>query len=279
MNMHSQAVATTAVKRAPTRSALDLWSSTSAGLWAIRIVAVSSFFILWEQASTRGWIDPLFISSPSIVLTTLYQMFANGTIYPHLWASFSVVMAGFVMAVVVGVPLGLMMGRSERIRAALEPFTIAKMAAPTVAFLPLLIIWLGIGFKTRVALVFIGCFLIMAINTEAGVAQTDRRLRETARSFMATSRQLLWMVELPSSLPYIIAGMRLAVGRALIMIVVAELFGASQGLGYLIFQAGGMFDTSQVFVGVIILAATGIILNSSLRALERLLSPWRADAR
>jgi ABC-type nitrate/sulfonate/bicarbonate transport system permease component len=117
------------------------------------------------------------------------------------------------------------------------------------------------------------------INTETGVTQTDPRLIETARSFTATERQVLVKIVLPSALPFIIAGMRLAIGRALVMVVVAEIYASNRGLGYLIFQAGGMYDTAQVFVGVGILAAAGVTLNALLRALERWLAPWQHDLR
>jgi NitT/TauT family transport system permease protein len=113
------------------------------------------------------------------------------------------------------------------------------------------------------------------VNTETGVAQVDRRLIETARSFMANERQILLKIILPSALPYIIAGMRLGIGRTLVMVVVAEIYAATKGLGYLIFQAGGLYDTAQVFVGVVILAAAGMLLNAFLRWLEKKLAPWQ----
>jgi ABC-type nitrate/sulfonate/bicarbonate transport system permease component len=173
--------------------------------------------------------------------------------------------------------MGLAMGRSVAIRSTLEPFTTALNASPQVAFLPLLIIWLGIGFSSKVALVFLGSFIIVLINTETGVAHVDPRLIETARSFTAGERQILVKIVLPSALPFIIAGMRLAIGRALVMVVVAEIYASNKGLGYLIFQAGGMYDTAQVFVGVAILAGAGVAFNAALRALERRLAPWRQD--
>jgi ABC-type nitrate/sulfonate/bicarbonate transport system permease component len=194
-------------------------------------------------------------------------------------ATASVTAAGFGLAVVVGVPIGVLMGRSPLFNATAEPFVAALYASPQVAFLPLLIIWLGIGFTSKVALVFIGSVIIMIINTETGVAQVDPRLIETARSFTASERQVLTKIVLPAALPIILAGMRLAIGRALVMVVVAEIYASNRGLGYLIFQAGGLYDTAQVFVGVGILAAAGVTLTALLRALERWLAPWQFDAR
>lgn len=245
----------------------------------LRILALALFLGVWEAASRAGFLDPLFASSPSMIAAKFVEMIADGSLWPHIAASAQVLVAGFILAALVGVPLGLLMGRSPLISSTIEPFVAALYASPQVAFLPLLIIWLGIGFTSKIALVFIGSFIIMLINTEAGVAQVDARLIETARSFTANERQILLKIVLPSALPFILAGMRLAIGRALVMVVVAEIYASNSGLGYLIFQAGGMYDTAQVFVGVGILAAAGVALNAALRSLERWLAPWRSDQR
>jgi ABC-type nitrate/sulfonate/bicarbonate transport system permease component len=276
--MSDRAAATVPFK-APTPaqrpSGFTRWWRRSGVVTLLRIGALSTFLAAWEIGSRVGFLDPLFASSPSLIIEKLVQMIADGSIWPHVLASANIAALGFGLSVAVGVPLGLVMGRSPTIRATLEPFTTALNASPQVAFLPLLIIWLGIGIASKVALVFLGSFIIMVINTETGVAQVDRRLIETARSFMANERQILMKIVLPAALPYIIAGMRLGVGRALVMVVVAEIYAASKGLGYLIFQAGGLYDTAQVFVGVLILAGAGVILNSFLRWLEKRLAPWQ----
>jgi ABC-type nitrate/sulfonate/bicarbonate transport system permease component len=246
---------------------------------ALRFGALAAFLIVWETASRTGLVDPLFASSPSLIVAKLAEMIGDGSIWPHVAATAGVMSAGFGLAVMVGVPIGILMGRSELINATAEPFVAALYASPQVAFLPLLIIWLGIGFTSKVALVFIGTVIIMIINTETGVAQVDPRLIETARSFTASERQVLTKIVLPAALPVILAGMRLAIGRALVMVVVAEIYASNRGLGYLIFQAGGMYDTAQVFVGVGILAAAGVSLTALLRAIERWLAPWQFDAR
>jgi ABC-type nitrate/sulfonate/bicarbonate transport system permease component len=248
-------------------------------IYALRIGALAAFLAIWELASRAGLVDPLFASSPSLIVAKLVEMVADGSIWPHVAATASVTAAGFALAVAVGVPLGILMGRSELINATVEPFVAALYASPQVAFLPLLIIWLGIGFTSKVALVFIGSVIIMIINTETGVSQVDPRLVETARSFTASERQVLTKIVLPAAMPIILAGMRLAIGRALVMVVVAEIYASNRGLGYLIFQAGGLYDTAQVFVGVGILAAAGVSLTAALRALERWLAPWQFDAR
>ena len=245
----------------------------------LRVGALAIFLAAWEAAAHFGLIDPLFASSPSLIVAKFIEMYSDGSIWPHIMASAEVVAVGFGLSILVGVPIGLIMGRVPLIASTIEPFVAALYASPQVAFLPLLIIWLGIGFSSKVALVFLGSFIIVLINTETGVTQVDPRLIETARSFMANERQIMSKIVLPSALPFIIAGTRLAIGRALVMVVVAEIYASNKGLGYLIFQAGGMYDTAQVFVGVGILAAAGVALNSALRALERRLAPWREDQR
>src|SRR5580704_7749014 len=246
---------------------------------ALRFGALAVFLTAWEISSRMGWLDPLFASSPSLIAAKLVEMVRDGSIWPHVAATSWVTTVGFGLAVIVGVPIGILMGRSELINATIEPFVAALYASPQVAFLPLLIIWLGIGFTSKVALVFIGSVIIVVINTETGVAQVDPRLIETARSFTASERQVLSKIVLPAALPIILAGMRLAIGRALVMVVVAEIYASNRGLGYLIFQAGGMYDTAQVFVGVGGRAAAGVTLTALLRAVERWLAPWQSDAR
>jgi ABC-type nitrate/sulfonate/bicarbonate transport system permease component len=248
-------------------------------IWTLRIATAVVFFGAWELAERTGVIDPLFFSSPSLIVSRFFEMVADGSIWPHIAASATVIGLGFAAAAVIGVPIGLAMGRSKVVHGTLEPYIAGIYASPTVAFLPLMIIWLGIGIPSKVALVFLGCVIIIIVNTETGVAQVDRRLVETTRSFMANERQILRIVVLPSALPFILAGMRLAMGRALLMVVVAEIYASNAGLGYLIFQAGGYYDTAQVFVGVAILATAGVVLNTGLRSIERKMAPWRLEER
>ncbi|HUK60051.1 MAG TPA: ABC transporter permease [Stellaceae bacterium] len=243
-----------------------------------RALAAALFLGVWELAVRAHWVEPLFLSSPSAVAVRLFQVFTDGTIYPHLLASGSTAFWGFLISCVFGIPLGVLMGRSRIVRDTLEPFVMAQASVPTVALLPLFIIWLGIGAPARVALVFVGAVFVIVVSTETGVENIDKRLIETARSFTATEFAILTKIVLPAALPYIISGMRLAVARVLIMVVVAELYASTAGVGYLIFQAGAGYDTSMIFVGVVILAAAGVLMNAGLRALERRVAPWTGAA-
>ena len=256
----------------PIGLAATVWRSHRTSI--TRAIAVVLFLGAWQWAVSSGAINKLFLSSPAAIAERLYEVFADGSIWPHIFASGEVAIWGFVLSIAVGVPIGMLMGRVRLARDTLEPFIMAQYSAPIVAFLPLLIIWLGIGVASKVALVFLGGVFVVVINTEAGVANVDRRLVETARSFTAGEARILWKVVLPAALPFIIASMRLAIGRILIMVVVAELYAATAGLGYLIFQAGAAYDTTMIFVGVVLLAGAGIGLNSVLRWAERRIAPW-----
>jgi len=239
-----------------------------------RTVAIVFVLAFWEGVVRSGAVDPLFLSSPYLVIVKLVEMFSTGEIWPHILVSTQEASLGFGLAIAVGIPLGIAMGRMPLLRYTLEPFIMAKYSSPTVAFLPLLIIWLGIGLWSKVALIFLGAVFVLIINTEAGVSNVDRRLIETARSFTASERQILTKIIFPATIPFIIAAMRLAIGRVLIMVVVAELYASTAGLGYLVFQAGAMYDTTLVFVGVIILAFAGIVFSEFLRIAERRVAPW-----
>jgi ABC-type nitrate/sulfonate/bicarbonate transport system permease component len=255
----------------PARSAMpamgraSLWREHGAN--TTRVVAVLAFLACWEALARSGAVSPLFLSSPRRV--------GVNAIWPHVLASGEIALLGFALALAVGLPVGAAMGRWATVRHALEPFVMAKYAAPTVAFLPLLVLGLGIGPLSKVALVFLGAVVVLIINTEAGVASVDRRLVETARAFTAGEWAVLTKVMLPAALPFVVAAARLAVGRVLILVVVAEMYASTAGLGYLVFQGAANYDAAQVFAGVAVLASAGIGLNEALRLLERRLAPWR----
>jgi NitT/TauT family transport system permease protein len=160
----------------------------------------------------------------------------------------------------------------------LSPWVFALNAAPIVALAPIIILWFGIGVASKVAVVIFLVIFTLSVNTEVGIRSADQHLVTLARSFGATRRQIFFTVSLPWAVPFIVSGLRLAVGRALIGVVVGELFGARAGLGYVITDASQVFDMPTLFAAVIILAGAGIVLTSLLRALERRLAVWRAPA-
>lgn len=241
-----------------------------------RLAAVFTVLAAWQALAASSLVSPLFFSSPVAVASRLADLATTGALWRHLLVSGQEAVVGFGLSLLIGVPLGVLMGRSRFARDVLEPFVMAKYSAPTVAFLPLLIIWLGIGAWSKIALVFLGGVFVVVVNTEAGVASVDRRLVETARAFTANEWQVLTKVVLPGALPFVVAGLRLAVGRVLIMVVVAEMYASTSGLGYLIFQGAANYDATLIFAGATVLAAVGIALNQALRAAERRAAPWQA---
>ncbi len=243
--------------------------------FVVRTLSIALVLLVWEAVARSGTVSPLFLSSPSQVLQRLAQLFATGTVWPHLRTSGQEALLGFGLAVVIGTPIGVTMGRVPLVRLLLEPLVAVLYSSPSVAFLPLLIIWLGIGAWSKVVLVFVGAVVVIIVNTETAVATVDDGLMEMARSFTAGRVAVLRRIVFPSAAPFILAGVRLAVGRVLIMVVVAELYASTAGLGYLIFQGAAQYDATLVFAGVTLIAGFGVALSQALLALERRLQPWR----
>jgi ABC-type nitrate/sulfonate/bicarbonate transport system permease component len=244
----------------------------------VGVLSVGSVILLWEIVARARLVNPLFTSSPSQVAGAAFEMFADGSIYEHLWVSSLEFAAGYGLAVAIGVPLGVMAGWSRRVAAALEPLTSAFYATPRIALFPLLLIWFGIGLGSKIAVVFLGAVLPVLVNAAAGVASADANLVRVARAFGATEREVLMTVALPASVPTLLAGMRLGVSQALVGIVVGEMSGASQGIGFIIVQAGARFQTDRLMAGVALIAAAGIGLNAALSRAERRFERWRTDA-
>jgi NitT/TauT family transport system permease protein len=242
-------------------------------------VAVIIFLVIWEGVVDFGLINPLFTSSPSRIAVAGYDLFANGTIWRDLQVSGLEFFAGYGLAVIVGVPLGILMGWYGRVNAVLDPFVSALYATPRIALLPLVMIWFGIGLLSKVAIVFLGAVFPILVNTITGVRTINADFIKVARSFGSNDWQFFLKVALPSSVPLLLAGLRLGLGHALIGIVVGEMFGATEGLGFLIAVSGARFQTDRVMVGIIIIAAAGMAMTAILRAIERRFERWRPDVR
>lgn len=238
------------------------------------ILSVSIFLVLWELAPRLGLVKPHFTSSPSRILAAGQWLFANGLWY-DIWVSLQEFILGFGLAIAVGIPLGIALGWSRSLRAVLEPFVVFLYSVPRVALLPLIILWLGIGMESKLAVVFLGAVFPIIISVMSGVQTVDQNLVRCARSFGASDGQLLRTVVVPSTVPFMITGMRLGAGRGLIGIVVGELIASTAGIGHMMSVAGATFQTDKVFVGVILLAIFGLLLSESLKALEARFADWR----
>ena len=234
--------------------------------------------VLWEvlpRLITMSAGTKLFFTTPSQIVGTLWRLFATGAIWTPLGVSASGFALGLGLAIVVGLPLGVLIGRSRTLNAMLDPFVTAFNATPRLVFLPLLMLWFGLGLWSKVIIVFIGALFPILINTYEGVRNADRTLINVVRSFGASEWDVARLVVVPNSMPYIIAGLRLAIGRAVLGVVVAEFFGSESGLGVMMVQAAGRYQVDVVFSGLIVFAVLSLALTAMVQMLERRLSLWR----
>jgi NitT/TauT family transport system permease protein len=241
------------------------------------IVSVAGGLLLWEFISRVLVANALFLAAPSEIAVALYHLAATGELWHHMAVSGIEFVLGYVIASILGIALGLAMASSVTAKQALQPWVSGLYATPTIALAPLFILWLGIGIWSKVIVVISLVLFPVAINTEAGLRTTSERLIEMLRSFGATPRQIFFKVSLPSAVPFILAGLKLGIGRGLIGVVVAELFGSRAGLGRLISQSADAFNMPDLFAGVVVLAVAGIVLTAGFGWLEKRLVPWTRD--
>ena len=246
---------------------------------AIGTIAVTLFVVAWEGVVRLGQVNPLFTSSPTRIVATFIRMLHEGVLGKDIRVSGTEFLIGYGLAVVVGILLGVAMGWYRDVAAALQPFVSALYSTPRIALVPLFIIWLGIGIWSKVAVVFLVAVFQVLISTEAGVRAADESLIRTARSFGARDRQIFSTIVLPGAVPFLIAGLRLGLGQALVGIVVGELYAATAGIGYEIAVAGETFQTDRVFVGIVILASAAIVLMWALRQWELRFESWKPQHR
>ena len=245
----------------------------------IKIGSIAAGLLLWHSLAVYAINDPSLLVSPIVVARAAYEMlFVTGELYPHLWASSWIFFYGFVLSIVAGVPLGFLMALSPRLRDYVNPWMATLYTTPRIAFAPVLLLWFGIGGGSKVAIVFLGCVFPILINSYYGMRVVNREYVELARSFRLSSRALLVKILLPASVPFILAGIRLAIGRGLTGVAIAEWFGATEGLGYLVFFAGQTLNVPILFVGVAAFAVLGILGFELVRRFEIYLTPWRRQA-
>jgi NitT/TauT family transport system permease protein len=232
---------------------------------------------MWELALTYVFpLDPFFFTKPSLIAVAFMEQIQSAKLWHDLAVSSRAFLWGFGFAVLIGIPLGLVMGWRRRVEYALDPLLTAMYASPLVALAPLLIIVFGVGVLGKAALVFLLSVFPFVFNAFAGVKSTDLLLISVIRSFGGSEKDLYFKVILPSTLPYIVAGARLAIGRGLVGIIVGEFYAASEGIGFAISQAGDTYRLPDMFVGIFILSAIALALTELMRKLELMIAPWRA---
>lgn len=230
---------------------------------------------LWDAIFRAGFISPLFFSGPSAIAARFREDLLQGTLLADMAYSGRNFALGFALAAVSGVALGILLGWYRPLRLLLDPFVNALYATPRIALVPLIILWFGIGFWSKVFVVFLSAFFPILVNTMAGVKALDDDLLRAARAFCASDRQIFATVAIPGSVPFILTGVRQGVAHGLIGVVVGEMFAGSEGIGFMIAYGGQTFATDTLFVGVAIIAFAGILLTWMAERLQRRFSQWR----
>jgi NitT/TauT family transport system permease protein len=233
---------------------------------------VAAILIAWEIVGP--FISPIFFSYPSRIAIAFYQLTVSGELPYYLGQSLQVMVLGLVCAIVVGIPLGVGMARVRQLDWALDLPINALYATPTVALVPILVLWFGIYLKAKVIVVFLFAVFPVLINTYQGVRECDKNMLEVARSFRASESRVWQDVLLPFAVPYIAAGIRLAIGRGLVGMVIAEFYTTISGLGFMITKYANIFAMDKTLVPVIVLMVLGVTLTSGLKRLERRIAPW-----
>lgn len=243
--------------------------------WAITTLSLVVAVALWEWFGRD--INPVFGSYPSAIAVAFWELTVSGQLGAALVQSLQPFVVGYGLAIVLGVPVGLVIGRFRVLEAAFGIYITAGYAMPLLALVPLLMLWLGLGFAVKVAVIFLMSVFPICINTWLGVRAVPKSLIEVGKSFVASDLTILRRIVLPATLPYIMAGIRLAVGRAVVGMIVAEFFTAISGLGAIIINSANNFDTAKMFVPVVILMVLATVLSWLIGQIERRIAPWQAE--
>ena len=253
------------------------WRTHLADGWALRLLSVVVILLFWELYGRST--NPILFTYPTAVAGAAYNMTAEGILLEAVGQSLLVLGIGLAAGTVVGIVLGLLVGRSRIAEALLDLPTIALYATPMVALVPVLVLWFGFGMWSKIVIVFLFAVFPVLINTTRGVKEADPQLEEVAKSFCSSERRKWLDLTLPSALPYIVTGVRLAIGRGLIGVVVAEFYTSISGLGFVIVSNANQFRTSRMFVPILVLMILGVVLTKALEMLERRMTPWAKDQR
>ena len=238
----------------------------------IRVLSLAVFLVLWEWAGAN--IDPVLFTTPSAVAKAAVEMIGSGELWTYLWPSLKVLAIGFSLACVIGISMGLLLARYEILDVALSVYITFLYSIPSVALVPLIVLWAGFETQAKVIILFLFAFFPMVINTYQGVKSVDSKLIEVGRAFRCSERQLWGNIVLPAALPFIVTGLRLALGRGLIGMVLADLYTAISGIGYLIVRTASTYRVDKMFVPIVTLGLLGVTLTALLRLAEKYVAPW-----
>jgi len=238
----------------------------------VATLAVAAVLAIWEIAPRLGLVDPFFTSRPSLVLSASVDIVKNGTLLRDTMVSLSEFAGGFALALIIGVPIGLLLGSFATLRYLVDPPMMAIYATPQLALLPVFVLWLGVGAASKVAVVFLGGVLPIIVNTMAGVRDVDRTLVLAARSFGATRRDQFFKVILPASRTAVMIGVRLGLSRAVLGVIVAEMYVSHAGIGFQIMRLGSAFKVNELLFYVLLVSFFGLAATTAARKIEERIS-------
>ena len=240
----------------------------------VRLGSISIILIAWQEVGRRA--DPVLFTTPTAVASAAWTMIGSGELWTYLGPSLLVLFYGMLLAVSTGIIIGLLIARYWPIEVALSPLITFLYSIPTVALVPLIVMWAGFDTAAKVAILYLFAFFPVVINTHQGVRNVDPKLIEVGRAFRCSERQLWTNIVLPAALPFIVTGLRLALGRGLIGMVLADLYTAISGIGYLIVRTANTYQVDRMFVPIVVLGSLGVALTALLQIVERRVAPWTA---
>ena len=240
---------------------------------AIRVASVAVFMGVWEYFGRQ--MDPIFMAPPSAIFAAAVQLVQSGALRKALIESLWPFSVGMALTIVVGIVLGIVIAQWRLLEYILDPFINALYAIPRIALIPLIILWAGLGFVGKVSILVSVAVFPIIVNTYSGIRDVRGSMLEIGRAYGATETQIFFKIVLPAAIPFIMAGVRLSVGLAIIGIIVAEFFTAISGLGGMIVEYANVFATAKLFVPIIVIALVGVVLTEVVMWLERRMTRWR----
>lgn len=269
-------------RAAPARPGEQYGAPGNGSSWRISAFTVVIILALWTIATNLGWIQPLFLPSPQAVWQQFVEVsqdgFADATLLTHLGWSAMRVFGAFALAVVTAVPVGVLMGVNRVMRGIFDPVVEFYRPLPPLAYLPLVVIWLGIGESSKIVLIYLAMFAPLALSARAGVRAVAIEQIHAAYSMGATRSQVLWHVIAPAALPDILTGMRIAIGFGWTTLVAAEMVAATAGLGFMVLSAFKFMVTDVVIMGILVIGALALAFDVLMRWMEARLAPWKGRA-
>ena len=249
------------------------WLDTTGGLSrALPFVSVVVFLVVWQVVGAS--IDPILLATPSKVAQAFWDLLSSGELAPAFGTAMGDLALGYSLAIVVGIGVGIAMGRSAVVQRVLDPYVNFFQATPLIALVPLVVIWFGVGLKARVAVVFMLAVWSIIINTASGVKETPASLIDVGRVYKLSRRQAITTIALPNAVPSIFAGLRIGLGKALIGMVIAQMNISVTGLGGLVVNYGNAFKTAYLLAAIVTASMVGVVAAVGLEALRRWLFPW-----